>query len=432
MIWTFIVPIVSLILFFGWMMGITLRARASLAKVRSEVTELNTVVTELKGSRRFSEEREYWLDDTYNFINRNSSVEHNPLLELISRLHAMRELASPDIASALSTVSDRELDKLEIARETPSTLLLLGIMGTVVGMVIALASFGLAGFQDEGSPLNVGRIMSSMFIAFISTGFALFMSISTRSYLEDVALEQSEMLSNLESYAFTTIAPILLPKHDSVVQQRFTDLVEQQQRLLGESLEKSTVSFNAFTSRIDEAQQVTHSLNEALALNGQAVKLIGERVTTDLTAVNADVSKKLAAIVHKIGKDLSEQREGLESTYSVMKQAVNDEKQVYFQQSELSQQRFNDTVDLLRDSNFELTKGLTAMSAELSSQMEQQTETVRALRQEVSRLSERVVVKQNHFIEEQEEYQRNFMQSVQEFLRNQFNDLAQTLGGRRR
>ena len=400
--------------------------------MKAEVENLSTVITELKGSRRFNEGRDYWLDDTYNFINRNSTVENNPLLELITRFYAMRDLSSPDIASALSSVSDRELDKLEVARETPSTLLLLGIMGTVVGMVIALASFGLAGFQAEGSTLNVGRIMSSMFIAFISTGLALFMSISIRSYLEEVALAQSDMLADLESYAFTTIVPTLLPKHESVVQQRFIDLVDQQQRLMGESLERNTGAINAFSSMIQDAQQVTQQLSDSLSINSENVQMIGDRVTKDLTSLNDDVSKKLVAIVHRVGKDLSDQRVGLETAYSAMQQTLEEEKKTGFQQSTLAQQRFAETVESLKESNFELTKGLTSMSAHLSAHLEQQTETTRALRQEVSQLSERLIATQERFVEEQDLQQRTFMENLQFFLQNQFNDLARNLGIRRR
>ncbi|MCA9838612.1 MAG: MotA/TolQ/ExbB proton channel family protein [Trueperaceae bacterium] len=425
MIWSIYVPIASLILFFIWMLRITLRARASLQTVNSDIDQISGVLEDLRKTRRFTEHHEYWLDDTYNFITRNSSIDNNPLLELINRFYAMRFLASPDVAAALQSISDREVDKLEIARETPNSLLLLGIMGTVIGMVIALASFGLAGLQGEGATLSIGRIMGSMFIAFISTGFALLMSVTTRGYLEKVTLRQSDMLAELESYAFNYLAPLLLPKQDSAMQQQFQGLLERQQTLLGESLEKSSSSLDKFISAIDQAQQLTKGLSSSLSENASTVAKVGHRMSTDLNQVSNDVSTKLIATIGRIDKDLSDHRHQLQSHYQDAQMQFEQERKWNLQQAELLNDRFNKTIELLERNNLELLKGFTNMSAHLAEQVETQTESLEGLRQDLRILGERLS-------ESQERHHASLMQNVQQFLSDQFNELARSLGLRRR
>ena len=425
MIWSIYVPIASLLLFFVWMLRITLRARASLQRVNLETDQITGVLEDLRKTRRFTEHHEYWLDDTYNFITRNSNIDNNPLLELVNRFHAMRSLAAPDVAAALQSISDREVDKLEIARETPKSLLLLGIMGTVIGMVIALANFGLAGLQGEGSTLSIGRIMGSMFIAFISTGFALLMSVTTRGYLEKVTLRQSDMLSELESYAFNYLAPLLLPKQDSAMQQQFQELLDRQQILLGESLEKSSVTLEKFTGAIDQAQQVTKGLASSLSENASTVAKVGHRMSNDLNQVSNEVTSKLMIALNRIDKDLTEHRSSLEASQKEAQLRYEDERRWNLQQSELLQERFQETIHLLERNNLELLKGFTNMSAHLAEQIEQQTRSLENLRQDVNILSERL-------LEGQERQHASFLATVQTFIQDQFNELARSFGLRRR
>ncbi len=425
MIWSIYVPIASLLLFFIWMLRITLRARASLRKVNLETDQITTVLEELRKTRRFTEHHEYWLDDTYNFITRNSNIDNNPLLELVNRFHAMRSLAAPDVAAALQSISDREVDKLEIARETPNSLLLLGIMGTVIGMVIALANFGLAGLQGEGATLSIGRIMGSMFIAFISTGFALLMSVTTRGYLEKVSIHQSDMLADLESYAFNYLAPLLLPKQDSAMQQQFQELLDRQQILLGESLEKSSVTLDKFTGAIDQAQQVTKGLASSLSENASTVAKVGHRMSNDLNQVSNEVSSKLLIGLSRIDQDLAAHRLGIESSHNEAQARFEEERHWNLQQAELLHERFQETIKLLERNNLELLKGFTNMSAHLAEQVERQTQSLDGLRQDLGSLSDRLV-------EGQERQHATFLQTVQSFLQEQFNDLARSFGLKRR
>ncbi len=424
MIWSVYVPVISLILFFIWMLRITLRARSSLNKLEKELEQLSTLLEGLIKNRRFTDSHEYWLDDTFEFITRNSSIPKNPLLELINRFYAIRLLTSPDISAILNSIADRETDKLEIAREAPNNLLLLGIMGTVIGMVIALASFGLSGFGDE-STLSVGRILSSMFIAFISTGMALFMSVSTRGYLEKVTLHQADILADIDSYAFNYLAPILLPKQDAAVQERLQELLSQQQKTMGESMKRSSATLDQFSNVLSNAEHVTQGLSNSLSENASTLAKVGHRISTDLNKVSDDLSLKMLDALNLMNQNLNKQQSGLEVVYRDMQQQVFQDKQSTNDQTDMLQQRMAETIDLLKQNNLELTKGLTSMSAHLAQQSEIQTQTILDLRQDLRVLS-------THVLESQEEHQRTFIETVQTFLQSQFAELGRSLGLRRK
>jgi biopolymer transport protein ExbB/TolQ/archaellum component FlaC len=424
MIWSLYVPLATLLLFAAWMGRITWRARQSLRQTDAEIRQLENVIKDLKANRRENENVERWLGDTYAFIAKNSYSKQNPLIELINRFYAMRDLAAPNIFAALESISNRELDKLERPRETPNSLLLLGLMGTVVGMVTALSTFGIINQQQGNETIDIGRIIGAMFVAFISTGLALILSVTTRSYVEKVALHQSDMLSELEGYAFTHLAPLLLPKQDRVAQQRFHELMDHQQTLLGESLEKSSNTLGKFSSAIEQTQKVTQALNESLGKNATTLAQVGQRVTSDLGVVSSEVSTKLLHALQAVNKDLAQQRAGLESSFKDARAILEEEKRLSLQQSELLQRRIAETIEVLRDNNNALVKSFNTMTSHYATFTERQTASLEALRQEVAQLSDRLVTSQ-------ETYQKTFMQSVQDFIRSQFEELARSFGRRR-
>jgi biopolymer transport protein ExbB/TolQ len=424
MIWSLYVPLAFLFIFAVWMLRVTWRARSSLKQTELEITQLENILKDLKANRREYESVERWLGETYAFIAKNSYSKQNPIIELINRFYAMRDLASPNIFAALDSISNRELDKLERPRETPNSLLLLGLMGTVVGMVTALSTFRFEQQADGG--IDIGRIIGAMFLAFIATGLALVLSVTTRNYVEKVAMHQSDMLAELEGYAFTHLAPLLLPKQDRVAQQRFHELMNQQQTLLGESLEKGADVLGKFSDTIEETQRTTHLLNEAMSKNATVVSQLGQKITGDLNNISSEVSSKLLQSLQVINKDLTQHRAGLDSSFKDARAILEEEKRLSLQQSELLQRRIAETVEVLRENNNTLVKSFNTMTSHYATYTERQTASLEALRQEVNALS-------NRLVDAQEVYQQTFLESVQSFLRTQFDELARTLGlGRRR
>ncbi len=420
MIWSVYLPIASLILFCIWMLRVSLRARRLLRQVDAQVTQLLTVLNHLKTNTRFSEQNDRWLGDMYAFITRNSFAENNPLTELVSRFYSMRNLASPDLSAVLGSISERELDKLEIPRETPGNLLLLGILGTVTGLVTALASFGITGGDGEGSSV-VSRLISSMFLAFISTGIALFLSVVMRAFVEKISLRQSDMLSELEGYAMTYLAPFLLPKQESSVQKEVYDRIYQQQSLMRESLEQTASTFSEFSNNLGQIKPLTQYLNESMTRNTAMVSQIGQKVSSDLNQVNHEISNKLLKSLDVIGTELTQQRGGLELLHRDTQMAVEKEKRTTLQQTEILHRRFSETIEVLKENNLELTRNLNTMTRHFVAHTEEQTATIQALRQDVSQLSERL-------IDSQERYQQTFLESIQTFLQDQFGEFAKGFG----
>ncbi|MGL4608573.1 MAG: MotA/TolQ/ExbB proton channel family protein [Trueperaceae bacterium] len=423
MLLSLVFPLIMLGIFAVWMGRITWQTRQSLRQTDLELEQLEKVLSDLSTNRRDYDSLERWLGDTYAFIAKNSYSKQNPIIELINRFYAMRELAVPNIFAALDSISNRELDKLEQPRETPNTLLLLGLMGTVVGMVTALSTFAFTERNDNAA-LDIGRIIGAMFVAFISTGIALILSITTRNYIEKVEAHQSDMLSTLEGYAFTQLAPMLLPKQDRIVQQHFHNLMKSQQALLGESLEKSASTLSRFSSSVDQAQKVTQGLSDALTRNANALNQIGQRITSDLSAVSNEVSAKLLQGLQGVNHDFAKHRAGLESNFKEVKLSLEEEKRLGLQQTELLQRRMAETVDVLRENNTTLVKSFNTMTSHYATHTEKQTASIEALRQDVARLSERLATSQ-------ENYQKNFLQTIQEFIRSQFEELSRTLGRRK-
>ena len=67
MLWSLYVPLAFLLIFAVWMLRVTWRARSSLKQTDLEITQLETVLKELKSNRRENESVERWLGETYAF-----------------------------------------------------------------------------------------------------------------------------------------------------------------------------------------------------------------------------------------------------------------------------------------------------------------------------------------------------------------------------
>jgi hypothetical protein len=402
------------------MLRVTWRARRSLKQVDAQVTQLFTVLNHLKTNNRFSEQNDRWLGDMYAFITRNSFADNNPLIELVNRFYAMRHLASPDLSAVFGSVSERELDKLEVARETPGNLLMLGIMGTVTGLVTALASFGITGGEGEGSSV-VSRLISSMFLAFISTGIALFLSVIVRGQVEKVSLRQSDMLSDLEGYAMTHLAPFLLPKQEATVQKDIYERMYHQQSMMRESLEQTAVTFTEFSNNLGQVKPLTQFLNESMTRNTAMVSQIGQKVSSDLSQASSEISTKLLKSLEIISTELAQQRGGLELLHRDTQMSIEKEKRTSLQQTEILHRRFSETIEVLKENNLELTRNLSTMTRHFVAHSEEQTASIQALQREVTQLSERL-------IDSQERYQQTFLETVQSFLQDQFGEIARGFG----
>lgn len=447
MIWSIVIPLVTLALFTFWMVRIALRAHRSLKQIDAEVAQLSELLDELSLERGGEEAIEDWLGTTYTYIAKNSFSKNNPLIELIRRFYAMSELASPDLLAALESVISREDEKLEPARETPGQLLLLGIMGTVVGMVVALSTFSATNPQEGAMALNIGQILSSMFLAFISTGIALFLSVAVRAQLERVGRRQADMLSALESYAFTQLAPRFLPKQDRVVQQRFHELIERQQQQLAEALEKATRTLDAFLRTLSGAEALARELSTTMRAGSERAQQLGKQLSGELQQVGAALTGKLLDGLELVSRELAAQHASfkgntremlaaLEASSRATQQAfetssrdallaLEHEKHLLQQNYERLQERFAETITLLNDNNVKLVRNMSAMTKHFAAQSEAQTAAVEALRQDVLKLAERLEAAQ-------ERYQKTFLETVQDFLYQQFSELARSLGLRRR
>ena len=422
MILSTLLPLVSLVFFSIWMLSLSVRAWRNLARVRSDTAEVGQALEGVRFMRR-GEDTDRWLNDVYAAIVQKSYSAGNPLIELINRIYAMREMAAPDLSSALGSVSERELERLDAPREVPNTLQLLGIMGTVVGLALALASFGLT---DEAGGLNVTRTLSSLFLAFLTTilGFAL--AIALRGRLETISQEQSELLGDLETYAFTQLAPSLFPRNLQALQDSFFTLLEEQRETLRGSSEQTVGLLEGVTSALDQMHSLINKLESRASESAEAVSRANAGVSEDLAEIRAELSSGFLQELRDVSGELAKHRQGLRAVYEGSLKRTEEERRTSLQQAETLQFRYAESQKILEENSRQLISSMENVVTRLNSQSEAQTEALTSLRQEVSRLGDSLKTSQ-------ETYQRTFLERVQTMIREQFNDLAaKTVGLRRR
>ena len=417
-----LVPLVSLVLFGFWMLRIFFGALGKIKQVRGEVSQVGQALEAVRFMRR-GENTDQWLSDIYAAIVQKSYSTANPLIELINRVYAVRDMATPDLAGALGSVSEREVEKLDPPREVPGTLLLLGIMGTVLGMAIALASFGIGGIGSGN--IDVGQILSSMFLAFLSTGLALFLSVILRARVEEATTEQAELLSDLDTYAFTQLAPVLFPRNLQALQNSFFNLLEEQRQTLSGSAEKTASLLDGVSASLEQMHNLIDKLESQANISTDAVTRAGQGIAQDLSSVRNELSTGVLQELKSVSEELGKQREGLRSTYESTLKRVEADKQTTTKQAETLQWRYAESQKQMEESNASLIRSLDNLVTTVSQQSAAQTDAILALKTQIGELSE-------SFATSQEVYQQTFLERMREMIREQFNDLANNVGLRRR
>ena len=408
-----LLPFVILGFFVLWMILVSLRAFRKLAQVRSDISQVGQALEAVRFMRR-GEDTDQWLSDIYATIVQKSYSTANPLIELINRVYAVRDMATPDLASALNGVSERELEKLDPPREVPGTLLLLGIMGTVVGMAVALASFGLSG--STSGNIDITRIFGSMFLAFISTGVALLLSVIIRGRAEQVTTEQAELLSDLDTYAFTQLAPVLFPRNLQALQESFFTLLEEQRQTLSGSTEKTVNLLEGVGTALEQMHELVARLEAQANVSTDAVTQAGQDIAKDLSQVRSQLSSGFLQELKLVSEELGKQREGLRSTYEGTLKRVEADKQTTTKQAETLQWRYAESQKQMEQSNAQLVQSLDKLVSTVSQQSSTQTDAILSLKTRVAELSE-------SFETSQETYQRTFLERMREMIREQFSDL---------
>ena len=369
--WPLVASIAILIGFLVWMGLISYREFRFLRAFSSKVDDSIELMEELDDTLSVRPPSTFEeLDQIIRAIaSGNRLNDTNPLIDVLDRFSSSRALASPDLHATLQSIGDREADRLERSRAAPNTLLLLGITGTVVGLILALLSFAVGGNLLDQSSIDLSGIMRSMFIAFLSTLAALSLSILIRRDLGTAIEKQAHLIDDLEGFAFKRLAPMVMPKSDVATQQELARVIERHTRIFDATVQNGLAALHGLYTVIGETQSVTNELNESIRRHSGIVGGFVEEIGREMKSVRHETRQALADFTATLASSRDEharQRSDLERSFRDMRSDVEESKRRTIDAGEAAQAKLEQATAAVIEGNAKLGETMGAMMDEFS------------------------------------------------------------------
>lgn len=261
-----------------------------------------------------------------------------PTRSLLVALHSIRQLPNPSIGPVLNVVSQKEAGKLARFRPVPNSLMMLGLLGTVIGLAGVIGTLGpqVQSALSIAEPTDLagalGMTLVEMQTAFSCTIYGVLFSVIT-SYLLGVANKsQAVLLEELEDATVAQLAPSLLPKSHEYQLSELREVLQYSQQFLVDLRTSIRESAEGFHSVLLAAGETTRLSVEGLSDSTTTMaSLLGKVATTvdatsrslqttgqdlrnesaNLTAAHTELSKRLdtfEAVLRQSHESIAQER----------------------------------------------------------------------------------------------------------------------------
>lgn len=233
----------------------------------------------------------------------SSSQEQDTYIGRARRImSAIGDVEQADWKAVLATLREPELAKLNFARSAPNTLLLLGLLGTVVGLGETVGSLvkPFSNATSNANPQDVLNLLSftlqQMGTAFSCTiwgiVFALIMSGAVRSCTGKVLF----MLSEWDTYILENAVPDILPKKQAAQIQSLQELVSRSQEIVAESRKFLAKIAPLMREAAEQFQSVLVTAGEAMRESVEKLTQTAQAMQERLQDVAQGVTQSASAL----------------------------------------------------------------------------------------------------------------------------------------
>ncbi len=308
---------------------------------------------------------------------------------VVEALVALRDLQNPDWASALEKIRAQEIARLDSYRPVANRFLLLGLLGTVIGLILSLVT--LAGPLSEafregktdlaGSAVN--NTLAGVSVAFVCTLTGILGALITNFRFMKTYDTVQQLLTKVDQIILTTVIPALMPK--SAVEEL---------RLLNQTLDNRLNQLNTlivdsqkFIDGLSQAmKQASDEFREVLATAGKTMGSALEQLKS-ASATIGEVLKSVALDVNRTAAELRSSSDMLKESVGQLDDfykklynlQVNLIHEVETSRSQLHQQMDQsrrDLMEIMNQSRLELQEQINQSRRELNEQINQQLEKI--------------------------------------------------------
>ncbi len=266
---------------FGLMLPIAVKALLSLRQIR------NLLVEEERALNRYRQS-----------IKQNTALTRSLVLDVcrtadenyyvgiaLQTVYSCRNQEHIDVSSIWSTLSSKGSERIGFLRSVPNVLLLIGLLGTVVGLAQAVGQLApqISRALDATEPNVLTKALSEtvthMQTAFFCTLWGIIAAVVITLQLRDTEARQIRLISSIAEFVTRHVIPVIaiterahieqihqavdrgqqflnkVSKTMQTVGQKFSDVTDS----LARSLQDTTIQF---METLNTAQSIANSLNQ--------------------------------------------------------------------------------------------------------------------------------------------------------------------------
>lgn len=274
-------------------------------------------------------------DDALSAENQESYVGRARKL-----LSAISHLEHADWKTVLSTLHEQELAKLNFARSAPNTLLLMGLLGTVLGLAETVGSLvkPLSNALNNASQQEVLRLLSStlqqMGTAFSCTLWGILGALCVSGVLHFATGRLLSLLSRWDTYIIESVLPQILPESQAAQIQSLQELINQSQQIVAESrkflakiapvMREAAEQFEkVLTTAGNAMQQSVEKLTQTAQAMQEKLEHVAQGVTQSAAALE-DSSRELQVSTAALAEYHTDLRNAHQELLRVFEQARSD------------------------------------------------------------------------------------------------------------
>jgi len=261
-----------------------------------------------------------WLPGADGAVARDTTVA-----VAVRSVWASRHLAGTDLEAIATLLAQREARRLAAVRAYPNRLMLLGLLGTVIGLAGALTPLAaqMTQIKDATDPTalsqELDKMLRHMNQAFACTAWGIVAAVLSSFGIATVGGRQVALLGDIQDFTLSEFAPVVLPRGQEAHLENIETILRRSQEFLeavGTRMDNSAKEFSAAIEDAGAAMQ--RSLTRLNDLAGG--------VSSTLTTASDNVRRAAETMEGSVGKlaegtgQLGESQQQLQTAYTQLKE----------------------------------------------------------------------------------------------------------------
>ncbi len=254
---------------------VSVLAVISLDQLRRGVTKEKSTIDNFHKNPRIHSGR---ITDEKEFDKLMSGVDKRSLIRLYAdSMWAQRSSANPDLAAILEMVSQKHSGKLTVVRSIPNILMLIGLMGTVIGMAHVIGTLGpiIQSAAHIESPQDLANALAPQMLklqtAFACTLHGILASVIITFLVANSERSQTDLLADIDRFGLELLAPRIFPESEEAQLDKLNDVISESRELFKDLHNSMKDAATNMSTHVKSLGDVTKETSETLTSMSQNV-----------------------------------------------------------------------------------------------------------------------------------------------------------------